>query len=214
MLSYVMQTYNYILKAILIGDTNVGKSALLRQFSHGTYQSLHELTIGVELDCKVLQVGNKKIKLHIWDTAGLERFHAITRTYFKNCCIIYIVFDICNRDSFENALTIWLSSVKDYCHSKCTFILIGNKCDLEYQRQVTNIEISNRINGKNISYIEVSSKTALNVEYAFTSTVKEVLQKIPSLSHKECHEMGIIPGGNTKPIDVPPSPPPSCCIIN
>jgi len=213
-----MQTYNYLFKSILIGDSNVGKSALLRQFSHGQYNSLHELTIGVELDYKVLNIKDKEIKLHIWDTAGLERFHAITRTYFKNCCIIYIVFDICKRESFENAITIWLTSVKNHCHPKCTFVLVGNKCDLKYQRQVTNIEVLNKIRGMDMTYIEVSSKTALNVEYTFISSVKDVLQKIPSLSDKERKELGIVQGENEKLNGIHPSdlhgPSPSCCVIH
>lgn len=217
-MSSAFYNYNYIFKSILIGDTNVGKSALLRQFCHGTFQSLHELTIGVELDFKIIQVYDKNIKLHVWDTAGLERFHAITRTYFKNCAIVFIVFDVCNRTSFENVFSKWISSVKAHCHPKCHYILIGNKSDQEFRREVTFDEVVRKISHFDIDYIEISSKTNHNVSFAFHSSAKAVYEKLSSLSEKEKKEMGIEASETERINQIKPEvlhgPMPQCCIIH
>ena len=62
--------YNYLFKLIIIGDAHVGKSCLLLRFIENNYRCNHDLTIGVDFGMKIINVQNKNIKLHIWDTAG------------------------------------------------------------------------------------------------------------------------------------------------
>ena len=183
---------NFLFKSILIGDSNVGKSSFLKQFITGKFSSLHELTIGVELDHKIIQVNNKTINLHLWDTAGLERFHAITINYFKNCAIVFLLFDVCNQSSFQNAFSIWFPNMKKYCHKKTKFILIGTKCDNENARQVYKSEAISTAKKKNMKYIEISSKSGLNVNFAVRTIIKDLLLDIPSFSKEECDQMGIL----------------------
>ena len=74
-------SYSYLFKYIIIGDTAVGKSCLLLQFTDKRFQNIHELTIGVEFGARNVEVDGKMIKLQIWDTAGQESFRSITRRY-------------------------------------------------------------------------------------------------------------------------------------
>ena len=72
-------SYAYLFKYIIIGDTGVGKSCLLLQFTDKRFQPVHDLTIGVEFGARMITIDGKQIKLQIWDTAGQEAFRSITR---------------------------------------------------------------------------------------------------------------------------------------
>jgi small GTP-binding protein len=101
-------TYSYLLKLIVIGDTGVGKSNLLKQFTVGQFHEKYVATIGVEFGAKVLRIRGQNLKLQIWDTAGQEAFISITRGYFRAAIGALVVFDITSRESF-NSLARWIS---------------------------------------------------------------------------------------------------------
>ena len=81
-------------KYIIIGDTGVGKSCLLLQFTDKRFQPVHDLTIGVEFGARMISIDNKQIKLQIWDTAGQESFRSITRSYYRGAAGALLVYDI------------------------------------------------------------------------------------------------------------------------
>ena len=99
-------------------------------------------SIGVDFKLKNIEVDNKKVKLQIWDTAGQERFRTITTSYYKGAQAIVVVFDITDKDSFEHVKN-WMADVDKFAKEGVLRILVGNKCDLEHKRQVSNE------NGKN-----------------------------------------------------------------
>jgi Ras-related protein Rab-2A len=78
-------SYAYLFKYIIIGDTGVGKSCLLLQFTDRRFQPVHDLTIGVEFGARMITIDSKQIKLQIWDTAGQESFRSITRSVSCLC---------------------------------------------------------------------------------------------------------------------------------
>ena len=102
-----MSSYSYLFKYIVIGDTSVGKSCLLLQFLEKKFKFDHDTTIGVEFGSKIINVRDKQIKLQIWDTAGQETFKSITRSYYRGSIGVVLVYDITNRDSFNN-VSKWL----------------------------------------------------------------------------------------------------------
>ena len=122
--------YSYLFKYIIIGDPTVGKSCLLLQFLEGKFKLDSETTIGVEFGSKIIDLDDKKIKLQIWDTAGQEVFKSITRSYYRGSIAAILVYDITNRQSFNN-LNKWMEETKTYSNEKLTILLIGNKSDLE-----------------------------------------------------------------------------------
>jgi len=129
-------SYAYLFKYIIIGDTGVGKSCLLLQFTDKRFQQVHDLTIGVEFGARMITIDGKQIKLQIWDTAGQESFRSITRSYYRGAAGALLVYDITRRDTF-NHLTSWLDDARQHANSNMTIMLIGNKCDLEQRRAVT-----------------------------------------------------------------------------
>uniref|UniRef100_A0A667HUD4 RAB2A, member RAS onco family n=1 Tax=Lynx canadensis TaxID=61383 RepID=A0A667HUD4_LYNCA len=125
--------YAYLFKYIIIGDTGVGKSCLLLQFTDKRFQPVHDLTIGVEFGARMITIDGKQIKLQIWDTAGQESFRSITRSYYRGAAGALLVYDITRRDTF-NHLTTWLEDARQHSNSNMVIMLIGNKREHYLQR--------------------------------------------------------------------------------
>ncbi|CAD8099376.1 unnamed protein product [Paramecium sonneborni] len=172
-------SYSYLFKFILIGDTGVGKSCLLLQFIDKRFRQKHEVTIGVEFGARMIEFDGQNIKLQIWDTAGQESFRSITRSYYRSAAGAIIVYDITKRETFEN-ISRWLEEAKQNGNPKLTFTLVGNKSDLEADRQVSFEEGQEFARNNGIDFVEVSAKTANNVEEVFLKTAQQILEKINS----------------------------------
>ncbi|CAK0814494.1 unnamed protein product [Prorocentrum cordatum] len=120
----------------------------------------------------------KTIKLQIWDTAGQERFRTITSAYYRGADGIILVYDICDRESFAH-VDDWLNEVNRYVNESTCKILIGNKCDMTDDRQVTTDEAKKKAEDTDlgIAFIETSAKDATNVEGAFQMMSAELIAK-------------------------------------
>jgi len=170
-------SYAYLFKYIIIGDTGVGKSCLLLQFTDKRFRQQHDLTIGVEFGARTIQIDNKNIKLQIWDTAGQESFKSITRSYYRGAAGALLVYDITRRDTFTH-LTRWLEEVRQNGNPDTTIMLIGNKSDQDSRRQVTTEEGERFARENGLIFIETSAKTAANVEEAFINTTTVIYNNI------------------------------------
>ena len=143
---------------ILIGNSGVGKTSFFRKLSTGDFYEKNISTIGIEkktfnLDVKIDNNGkseNKKFEIYLFDTAGQEKFRAITYNYFKGTDGILLIYDITDKPSFESVEN-WITSIREAIginnnESKYGIILIGNKLDLVEEqikeRQVTEEEAS------------------------------------------------------------------------
>ena len=103
--------FDYLLKYIIIGDSFVGKSNILIQYTKNRFNEDYQSTIGVEFGAKTLEINNRIYKIQIWDTAGQENFRSITRAYYKNSVCAFVVYDITNRNSFAN-IQNWIEDCK------------------------------------------------------------------------------------------------------
>jgi len=170
-------SFSYLFKYIVIGDTGVGKSCLLLQFTDKRFQPVHDLTIGVEFGARMVQVDNKQIKLQIWDTAGQESFRSITRSYYRGAAGALLVYDITRRETF-NHLTRWLEEARQNANPSMVIMLIGNKSDLDHRRQVSKEEGEKFAKENGLIFLEASAKTAANVEEAFINTAQKIYENI------------------------------------
>jgi len=169
--------YEYIFKYIIIGDMGVGKSCLLHQFTDKKFVADSPHTIGVEFGTRIIDVMGKKIKLQVWDTAGQERFRAVTRSYYRGAAGALLVYDTTRRITY-NHLTTWLADARSLTHPNTVIMLIGNKRDIEDQRDVSYEEVSKFAQENGVLFLESSAKTGENVEEAFLKTAKLIFQSI------------------------------------
>jgi Ras-related protein Rab-2A len=170
-------SYAYLFKYIIIGDTGVGKSCLLLQFTDKRFQPVHDLTIGVEFGARMVTIDNKQVKLQIWDTAGQESFRSITRSYYRGAAGALLVYDITRRETFSH-LTRWLEEARQNANQSMVIMLIGNKSDLDHRRQVTKEEGEKFAKQHGLIFLETSAKTAANVEEAFINTAQKIYENI------------------------------------
>lgn len=170
-------SYSYLFKYIIIGDTGVGKSCLLLQFTDKRFQPVHDLTIGVEFGARMISCADTQVKLQIWDTAGQESFRSITRSYYRGAAGALLVYDVTRRDTFQH-LGRWLEEAKQHAQPSMVILLIGNKNDLEHRRAVSTDEGKAFADANGLLFLETSAKTAYNVEQAFLNTAEEIHSKI------------------------------------
>ena len=123
---------------MFVGDSGVGKSNLVRQFTQSEYNPTSKPTIGVNISTRLIQVDSKTIKVKIWDTAGQERYRGPCR-YYDGAVGTLLVYDISKRQTYEN-VKLWLEEMRDHGDANIVAMLVGNKSDMGHQRTVSTEE--------------------------------------------------------------------------
>lgn len=182
--------YDFLFKYLIIGNSGVGKSCLLLRYADDVYTDKHIITIGVDFKIKTLNIEGKKVKTNIWDTAGQERFKNITVSYYKGAAGVMVVYDITDLESF-NKVNEWLIEIEKNAPNNVYKILVGNKCDLDDQRQVSYDQGKELADTYGMKFIETSAKNATNVDEAFLTMTKEILRIKSSKPEKEDKKQGL-----------------------
>jgi len=165
--------YDYLFKILIIGDSGVGKSALLVRFADDAFTESYISTIGVDFKIRTLDIDGKSVKLQIWDTAGQEKFRTITSSYYRGAHGIIVCYDITDGASF-NHVRDWLAEIERYSTGKVRKLLVGTKADLASKRVVEHAKAKAFADDCGFSFIETSAKTAQNVEEAFLQMASEI----------------------------------------
>ncbi|EFC43164.1 rab family small GTPase [Naegleria gruberi] len=182
-----MSDCDFLYKVVVLGDSGVGKSNLIIRFTKNIFNTQPKPTIGVEFASKSISYDGATIKGQIWDTAGQERFHAVSVQYHRGAHGALMVYDITNKESFEH-LEKWFNEISKQGEEGCIYIVIGNKCDLAGQRQVTEEEGKIFAEKRNLLFMETSALDSTNVEEAFSNRPYN----------------GALAGANPSPIKEPP----------
>ena len=171
--NYKSDENNLLSKVVIIGDTNVGKTNIIRRIIGEDFREM-EATIGVEfMYVNIKEIDkedpNKTMSIQIWDTSGAERYKAITTTHIRGADGAYIVYDISNESSFTH-LIYWYNCIKDAADEDIIIYLIGNKSDLIYEegravKKKDAIEFANKY--KLQGYAECSAKNNENIQETF-----------------------------------------------
>jgi small GTP-binding protein len=165
------------LKFVVVGESGVGKTSILRRLSEGRFVSDTQSTMGIEYFTHSVTIGQQPIRLLLWDTAGQERFYSVARNYFRNALGVILVFDITDRRGFDN-LGKWLRDVRLDADPHCSVVLIGNKFDRADHRLVSSAEAEAFARDQDIAYLEASALDGTNVDEAFVRAATDLLEKI------------------------------------
>ncbi|KAG7398022.1 hypothetical protein PHYBOEH_011854 [Phytophthora boehmeriae] len=174
------------LKLLLLGDSGVGKTSLMRVFSGDEFSESMLATAGVDFKLRHINVQDEEITLQIWDTAGQERFHRITATYYKGANGIVLVYDVSDRRSFDN-VGYWMNNILQYSSPSQmpAMLLVGNKIDLP-NRVVSLEEGQAAASQYGCRFIETSAKTSENTNGALETIARDafMISVNPALTQK------------------------------
>ena len=167
-----------VYKVLLLGDSTVGKTCFLMRYTDNTFQEIHMSTIGLDYRLKTMTLNSgKQVKVQIWDTAGQDRFRAITKNYYKGAHGIILIYDVTNQITFDN-VTNWITQIKEEASDKVTIFLVGNKIEDEKNRKVETEEGKKLAEEFKLKFYETSAKIGTNVE----TTFKDLVQIIDEVS--------------------------------
>jgi len=167
------QKYDHLYRVLLIGDSAVGKSALLLRFTDGVFEDNFIATIGIDFKTKIIIIDGKKIKIQIWDTAGQERFRTITTAYYRTAQAVLMTYDVTSQISFES-LGHWAEQISLHSSENVVRFLVGNKIDLK-NRGVQQKDVQELATKLGIPVFETSAKTGAGVEELFEALAKKLL---------------------------------------
>eukprot|EP01118_Nematostelium_gracile_P000618 TRINITY_DN1066_c0_g5_i2.p1 TRINITY_DN1066_c0_g5~~TRINITY_DN1066_c0_g5_i2.p1 ORF type:complete len:224 (+),score=63.00 TRINITY_DN1066_c0_g5_i2:70-741(+) len=187
--SIVDGEYDHLFKVIILGDSGVGKSNLLSRITKDTFNPSSKSTIGVEFATKSLEIGNKTIKAQIWDTAGQEKFRAMTSAYYRGAAGALLVYDITRHETFDN-LANWFAELKTHAEGDLVVMLVGNKKDLVYIRDVSTERAQQYAEEHKMNFMETSALDNNNVMEAFETIMNEIFSKSAKLNSLKKEEKG------------------------
>jgi small GTP-binding protein len=153
-------------KIIFVGDACTGKTSIINRIIDNPFNDTYEVSIGIDFMSKNIRFRGQNIKIQIWDSAGQEKYKGLIPSYIRNSSIVFIVYDVSNRSSFDNVKN-WIQFVKDI--EKTTMILCGNKIDLD--RDVNTNEGEEIAKSEGILFFECSAKTNENIKNMFFSSI-------------------------------------------
>ena len=174
---------SYTFKLIVIGDSGVGKTCLSLRAAKDIYTGTNPSTVGFELLGLYIKYDNQVILLQIWDTCGQEAYHSLISKFYKNTNACVIVYSIADKTSFQHC-EMWLNEMKNNAPADTKSILVGNKMDLNDNRQVSKEEALKFKLDKEIDLIfESSAKHGDNSQEIFKEIAKMLYKNLKKAQH-------------------------------
>ena len=152
------------LKIIILGSSTVGKSSIYLRYFNNKFNVNTMVTVGVDFKTKYFKFDDEKeIKINFVDTAGQEKYRAISQNYLKGTDGVIFVFDLTKKETFQ-LIADWMQFMKEHNKKNIGKILFGNKNDLISEREISYDEGKNLANELKCNYYEGSAKTGENIE--------------------------------------------------
>ncbi|XP_069612810.1 ras-related protein Rab-42 [Ranitomeya imitator] len=169
--------WDFQFRVLLLGDSGVGKTSLLRRYTEEEFTDTTGPTVGVDFCSRIEEPeAGVKVRLQFWDTAGQERYRAVTRSYYRNAACVILLFDLTSHKTFES-IQNWHEEVTQRAQPHpLLFLLLGTKSDIREQRSVPREDAQDLADSISAPYLETSARTGSNVSAALSLLCRELLK--------------------------------------
>ncbi|XP_028312601.1 RAB3D, member RAS oncogene family, a [Gouania willdenowi] len=201
------QNFDYMFKLLIIGNSSVGKTSFLFRYADDSFTPAFVSTVGIDFKVKTIYRNEKRIKLQIWDTAGQERYRTITTAYYRGAMGFLLMYDITSQDSFC-AVQDWATQIKTYSWDNAQVVLVGNKLDLEEDRQVPTENGQRVAKELGFQFFEASAKDNINIKQVFDKVVDVICERMNEALNGDVIQPSIQRGTDLK--ETPPTSQENC----
>ena len=166
------------IKVITLGNSSVGKTSFLMKYIDNSFTLTYTTTLGIDFKQKKIKLKDgRDVRLRIFDTAGQERFKAVSVSFIKKADGVILIYDISDLESFE-AVENWIKSIREIGKDKLPIILVGNKCDLSDDKRMISLkEGQDKASEFNIPFCETSCKEGINIKEVFEKLIDDIIEK-------------------------------------
>ena len=173
------------IKVVLIGESGVGKTSIISQFTKGVFNQDLMSTNGATFSTKKKEFKdlNKTLSFEIWDTAGQEKYRSLAKMFFKDAAVALIVYDITSRKSFDEIKNYWMNLVKENGPKQIIMYIVGNKCDLSEKEAVIEDQAREYAENQHVSFYLTSAKNSIGIDELFDEIGKKYLS--PEFTNSE-----------------------------
>ncbi|CAF1085450.1 unnamed protein product [Adineta steineri] len=193
----------YFFKILILGDSGVGKTSLLKRFTYDDFSTDYVTTAFIDFKIRLIEVNERLCQLHIWDFPNDDRFKSYVSQFYRTAHGVMICFDITNEESFLS-VDNWLQEVIKLCPEQIPVFLVGTKSDLESERTVSYTTIKAYADKHQLPYIEISSKTNENTEIYLANFTRAVLAYVDQIITKRENKLTggptVILNNETEPV--------------
>lgn len=167
---------DYFFKLIMLGTSGAGKTCIVQRYCNDIYEgATQKSTMGFDFLTKTIQKNGKEVSLEIWDTAGQEKYKAVTKMYYKDVHGAVLVYDTTDKQSLEK-LAFWLDDLDTSGNKLERRILVGSKIDMRDERQVSLYDAKRFACERNLDWMECSAKTSKNVNEVFDCVLGKIIE--------------------------------------
>ncbi|KAM4759405.1 ras-related protein Rab-44 isoform 3-T3 [Cyanocitta cristata] len=174
---------DHLYNVLFVGDSHVGKTSFLYRLHADTFNPHLAATVGLDYQIKNLVVDNKRFALRLWDSAGQERYHSMTKQFFRKADGVVLMYDITSEYSFSD-VRYWLSCIQEAAEDGVAVLLLGNKTDCAAQRQVPTKEGECLAKEHQLMFYECSAASGHNVLESMVSFVRLLKVREDELKNK------------------------------
>ena len=176
-------------KVVLIGESGVGKTSIIKQFTVHTFDPDCQVSISSQFTSKIVTISgtNKAIRYDLWDTAGQEKYRSLAKIFYKDAKIIIFVYEISNKKSFDSLQSYWYKEVSANCLPNAIFALVGNKNDLYNIAEVEEKDAMDWADSIGAIFQTTSAKSNIGIDLLFDNIGKKCLN--PKFNYKKEEEL-------------------------